>query len=64
MNPNTMMLQIDIIGSQRRGFIHPEAVVIDHAKQGPIADRVDGIKESADFILGEIFGEGAHDVES
>jgi hypothetical protein len=55
-----MILEVEVIDGEVGGFIHPEAVVIDYGEEGPVARGVDRGKEACEFVLGQIFGQGAH----
>jgi hypothetical protein len=51
-----MVCEVHIVDGEHERFAHPQAVVIDHAKQRPVAGGVDGIKEAFEFVLAEVFG--------
>lgn len=57
---DAVVFEVDILNGDCGGFVHTEAVVVDQAEQGPVARGVDRRKEAFEFVLGQIFGEGAH----
>jgi len=55
-----MVLQVDVLDGDSRGFIYPRAVVIDDGKQRPVAWGIDGVKKSVELALGEVFRKLLH----
>jgi hypothetical protein len=55
-DPDAVLFEVDVVERELGGLVHPQAVMIDQRKEGPVARGVDRSKEAFELILGEIFG--------